>query len=297
VKNVREWSPILPGFGTLAGRYDAALLDLWGVIHDGHRLYPGVADCVAKMRAHAMRILLLSNAPRRSDAIIPQLARLGLAADAYDGVVTSGDAARAAITNGADDWHAQLGRRCFRLGPERDWGLLAGLEDWTIVADLAEADFILTTGLFDDRTETVTTYDGLFAEAVGRGLPMICANPDLVVIRAGERVLCAGSLAAAYEQAGGEVVYHGKPHPSVYRMCFERLEGAPRERIVAIGDSLRTDIAGARGVGIDAVFVTGGIHAEELGLGAGEALDIARLEAVLEEAPARPTAVLPALVW
>ena len=289
--------PILPGFRALAERYDAAILDLWGVIHDGHRLYPGVAACVAEMRARGMRLVLLSNAPRRSDAIVPQLARLGLAADAYDGVVTSGDAARAAIETGADDWHAKLGTRCFRLGPERDWGLLAGLEDWRVVASLAEADFILTTGLFDDKTETVADYGSLFADAVARGLPMICANPDLVVIRDGERVLCAGSLAAAYEQAGGEVVYHGKPHASVYRMCFERLAGVPRERIVAIGDSLRTDIAGAHGVGIDAVFVTGGIHAEELGLVAGETPDPARLEAALAAAPARPTAVLPALVW
>ena len=289
--------PIHAGFSVLKPHYDAAILDLWGVIHDGHQLYVGVAECLSTMRAQGMRILLLSNAPRRSDVVATQLGGLGLDPAAYDGIVTSGDVTREAIAEGIDAWHAALGKAFYRLGPERDRGLMEGLDGWSAAPSLALADFILATGLFDDTTETVADYGPLFAEALGLGLPMICANPDLVVIRRGERVLCAGSLAAAYEKIGGDVVYHGKPHPRVYEVCLARFGGVPRERIVAIGDSLRTDIAGARRAGIDAVFVTGGIHAEELGHEPGGTPSPGQLASLVDGAAHQPTAILPALVW
>jgi len=281
--------PVLAGFGAVSSRYRAALLDLWGVVHDGRRLYPGVADCLAQMRDAGYRIVFLSNAPRRAAPVGRQIERLGIAPGAYDGVMTSGEVTRDAIMHGIDPFHAALGRRFFRLGPERDWGLMEGL-DRVVVDDIADADFILATGLVDDVHESVATYAALFARAIERDLAMICANPDLVVVRNGERVLCAGALAQAYEGQGGRVVYHGKPHPRIYERALAMLRGVPRTAVVAVGDSLRTDIAGARAAGLDALFVTGGIHAEELGLRVGELPSAQRLEAACMR-------VLSHLVW
>ena len=290
-------SKILSGFRDLIKEYDAAIVDLWGVIHDGYNLYPGAGACISEMRNSGISVLFLSNAPRRCSAVINQLTSLGLNKEMYDGVVTSGDATRTAIVSAIDDWHAKLGKKFYRLGPERDWGLMEDLDEWCVVEKLSDAEFILATGLFDDRTETLSDYASFFAEAVDYNLPMICANPDHVVIRNGSRVLCAGALAAAYERAGGEVVYHGKPFFSVYAMCFERLGNIPLRRIVAIGDSLHTDIAGANAAALDTLLIAGGIHAEELGVTRGFGIDKNSLESHLSKGSVRPTFAMPNLVW
>ena len=287
--------PILSDYAPLAARYDAAILDLWGVLHDGRKAYPAALDCLAEMGKVGTRRVLLSNAPRRSHIVVEQTATLGLARDTYDAIVTSGDIARTALA-AALEVGAAWGRRYYHLGPARDVDLLTGL-DYEAVKDVEAADFILNTGLFDDETETADDYADFFRAALARGQPMACVNPDLTVMRGSRAVPCAGALAAAYVALGGHVEAFGKPHASAFEACFAALGGIARERIVMIGDSLRTDIAGAHAAGIDAVFVAGGIHAAELGCAEGEPLDAARLQPLIEASGQTPVAALAALAW
>jgi HAD superfamily hydrolase (TIGR01459 family) len=247
----------LPGMKALAGRYDGAILDLWGVLHDGERPMPGAVDCLGHLREFEWKLVLLSNAPRRAASVAEQVAGFGIPADAYDGIVTSGDLTRAALSQ-PDDWHQSLGTNFFHLGPERDWGLLDGMA-FDRVETPGDCDFILNTGLFDDETETEADYTEMLAAAKKRGTPMICANPDRVVLRGDRRIPCAGAVAAAYEAIGGAVRYHGKPDAGAYDACQLLMPGIPKRRLLAVGDSLTTDIAGASQSGIDSVFVFSGI--------------------------------------
>ena len=255
---------VYPGLAALAERYDGLIVDLWGVIHDGREVYPGVFDCLDRLRRGGRQVVLLSNAPRRATRVMAALGGMGIGSDHVDGLVTSGDVTLMALRRRGDAWHAALGHCFLHLGPARDWGLLQGTGHRE-VGGLEEADFILLSGLYDDESETAEDYRELLLEALRRGLPMICANPDLNVMRGPRLVPCAGSLAAAYEELGGQVRYHGKPHLSAYDLAVERLGGLARSRILVVGDSLRTDIAGAAGAGIDALFVSGGLHADEFG--------------------------------
>lgn len=286
--------PVIAGIGAWAGRYDAAILDLWGVVHDGLTAYPAVPDCLARMRDAGMRILFLSNAPRRSREVVRRLAELGIARTSYDHIITSGDLVRRALSARDDPFYAGLGRDYYRLGPARDWGLMEDLAFRAV--EFERATFILNTGLFEDDTETVADYGDFLTAALARHLPMVCANPDHSVMR-GERLLpCAGALAAAYEGRGGPTSYRGKPDPAAYEACLAAFGGIEPSRILAVGDSLATDIAGARGVGIDAVFVTSGVHAGAVN-GAGPTPDMAALARACEEAGATPTAAMTRLAW
>ncbi len=291
--------PIHHGLSDIADRYDAFVIDLWGVLHDGERAFPEAVACLEQLQAHGKRVLILSNAPRRAESVAARNAELGIARELCDGVMSSGEAAWQHLARRDDPWYRALGRRCHHLGPARDRGMREGL-DFDFVDDPAQADFILNTGTLDFG-DSVARYDDLLRNALARRLPMVCANPDLEVIRGDRREICAGSVALAYEQIGGQVRYHGKPHPEIYEDCFALVdlpEGAPaRDRIAAIGDSLRTDIAGARAAGIDGIFVTGGLQGEEMGADATGNVDAARLTAFCEAAGEAPAAALPMLRW
>jgi HAD superfamily hydrolase (TIGR01459 family) len=287
---------IISGLENLADQYDGAILDLWGVLHDGERPMPGALDCLKRLRAAGWRLVLLSNAPRRAAPVAEQIAGFGIPEDSYDGLITSGDLTRDALAD-PDDWHRALGPRFFHLGPERDWGLLDDLP-YERVEHCKDSNFILNTGLFDDETETEEDYQEFLAEALARQTPMICANPDRVILRGDRRISCAGAVAAAYEVIGGKVQYHGKPDSGAYVACFSRLAGIPKERIVAVGDSLSTDIAGAVRAGIDSVFVFSGIDGGDLrGMLSDAAIHPARLEELLAGASAVPTRALGSFAW
>src|SRR5689334_21492051 len=225
--------PIIDGVAAIADRYDGFILDLWGVMHDGVRAYPGARDCLAALHRRGKRIVILSNAPRRAAQVVVRNAELGIPAELYHGLVTSGEAAWQALHARSDPWHRGLGRHAYCLMPVRDRGLLDGLA-LAEAGSIAEAGFILNTGVESAR-ERIDDFEPVLAEGVAAGLPMLCANPDLVVIRGGVRELCAGSLAARYETLGGFVHYHGKPHEPIYRLCFEQLGIADRRRILEIG--------------------------------------------------------------
>jgi HAD superfamily hydrolase (TIGR01459 family) len=278
----------LKGLADIADRYDGFIVDLWGVIHDGVNPYPGALECLQQL--HGRPVLLLSNAPRRAHAAQKMLRRMGIGDELYSGILTSGEAVWLALRNRSDPWFARLGSRAFLLGPERDRNVLEGL-GLDMAASPEAADFVVNTGPDDERDPTsLAPYLSTLNRCFSARLPMICANPDLEVIRDGARILCAGALAEHYAALGGDVRSIGKPHPAIYDMALRRLGVAP-DRVLAIGDSLRTDIAGAAAAGIDAAWILGGIHGEEL------AGDPERIVAAASALGLSPVACLASFVW
>lgn len=283
--------PILSGLSEIARGYDALLCDVWGVLHNGHAPYLAAADALHRFRAECGPVILLTNAPRPVVDVASLMHRIGVPLDCYDAIVSSGAVAREDVTHRIQ----QAGRslRVYHLGPDRDGGVVGGLDIARV--EIAEADIVLCTGLMDDETETADDYAPLFQEMKARGLAMLCANPDIVVQRGEKLIWCAGALAEAYQKLGGDVVYYGKPHPPIYQSAIalaERIAGRPIRRPLAIGDGADTDIRGANRMGIDAVFVAQGIHAAQLGELAAEGL--AQLFVVPE---AHPRAAMRTLVW
>lgn len=248
---------------------DGAIVDLWGVVHNGVAAFPAALQALDRFKRRGGRVILLSNAPRPSDVVIAQLDRLGVDRALYDGIVTSGDSARAAIA-------ARAGARLYHIGPPRDLPLFEDL-DVERVTGMAKAEAIVCSGLLDDETETAEDYRAVLSEALEAGLPLVCANPDRIVAR-GERVIpCAGAIARLYADMGGAVEWHGKPHGLVYDLTLERLGTAP-DRTLAVGDGIETDIPGANAQGIPALLVTGGVHADLW----GDPADPERLAAQLD---------------
>jgi HAD superfamily hydrolase (TIGR01459 family) len=288
--------PVLPGLETLCAGRDGLILDLWGVIHDGHSAYPGVAEALARIRDAGLATVMLTNAPRLSGPIIETMEGMGLPRDLYGGILSSGDAVHQELRDRTDPAFAALGRRLWHLGPERDRNVFETL-DLDVVEAPEAADFVLNTGpwSFD---ETVADYQARLDRCRAAGLPMVCANPDHVVIREGRKVICAGALATRYAEMGGTVIDRGKPDPAIYDLALERLGVTDRRRVLAVGDGLHTDIRGAAAAGIDAVFVTGGLYAEPLGLTRhGERPDPDRVAALCAAEGVAPIAAIPALVW
>jgi HAD superfamily hydrolase (TIGR01459 family) len=276
------------GLAEVADLYDGFIIDLWGVIHDGVAPYPGALDCLARLGGKP--VLLLSNAPRRAWAARQGLRTLGVEDHFYTDILTSGEATWLALRDRADPWFARLGRRVYHLGPERDLSVLEGLS-LSLVDHPSQADFLLNTGPDDQReSQGIASFVPELEACLHRRLPMICANPDLEIVRGGVRILCAGALAEYYEQRGGDVRSVGKPDPAIYEMA-ESVLGVPRCRVLAVGDSLRTDIAGAARAGIDCVWVLGGLHASMLG-GGWEVVEATAADAGLD-----PLGAVQSLAW
>ena len=286
---------VIGGLRELAPYYDGFILDLWGVIHDGVAPMPGAVDCLRSLMESDKRIILLSNAPRRADDVVRRITRIGVPAGLYHHVMSSGEEAWQHLRRRDDPFYAALGRRCLHIGSERDIEIRHGL-DLEFVDTAEEAEFVLNTGPagWDDRLED---YEPILQLALDRNLPMICANPDIVVMHGNRLALCAGALAKWYEEAGGRVRWHGKPFRSVYDTCVELLGIDDCSRILAVGDSVRTDIAGAAGAGIDSLLIAGGVHAEEFGTAGDRAPDLERIEAVLRAGAYNPVGVARRFTW
>ena len=254
--------PVLQGVSEVADRYEGFILDLWGVVHDGVTVFPGVIDALERLRAAGKKLVFLSNAPRRAHIVAEQLNAFGVTDLLYDGVMSSGEVTWRYLDARPDDWSQSLGQSCLQIGPDRDLGILKGL-DIDPAKSVAEADFILVTGP-NDRMHSAEPYDAMLREAHADGKRMICANPDREVIRGGIRQICAGAIAERYENLGGEVRWHGKPDPTIYEECFQFLKTTNKSGILGIGDSYTTDIKGANMAGLDALLVAGGIHGSDL---------------------------------
>ncbi len=251
---------LIDSFSEIASRYDLVLCDIWGVVHNGVAAYCDACEALTQFRATGGTVILITNAPRPTPWVARQLDHLHVPHEAYDGVMTSGDVSREVVS--------ARGGAVYHIGPERDLSIFDGID--IRFTGIDTADYVVCTGLFDDVTETPDDYDGLLASMHSRALFMLCANPDLVVARGDDLVYCAGAVADRYAAKGGDVLYAGKPHRPIYDAALAKAAAArgaltAGQRTLAIGDSLRTDISGALALGIDALFVAGGIHAEELG--------------------------------
>ena len=274
--------------------YDLVICDIWGVLHNGMRAFEGAHRALKAARDMGKTVVLLSNAPRPYDNILPQLDGLGIPRAAYDAVVTSGDITRERI-------EAKHGAPFYMIGPDRDLPLIVGLDGAR--GPLETAEYVLCTGLFDDNTETPETYDPTLRRMLERSLPMLCANPDLVVERGHELIYCAGAIAERYLGMGGEAMLIGKPHVIAYEAAFAKAEdirGTPigKTRTLGIGDAIRTDIAGARNVGMASLFVASGIHAGEIMDAAGHGrIDEGKLQSFFAAQTVLPDYVGEALAW
>lgn len=278
--------PLIRSIEPLAGGTTAWLVDIWGVIHNGVRPFAEACAACARFREGGGLVVLVSNSPRPRDSVAEQLDRIGVPRTSWDAIVTSGDVARTLIGRYA-------GRPILHLGPERDLATLAGLDVQRVGAESAAA--VVCTGLFDDERETPDDYAATLQLCAARGLPMICANPDVTVERDGRIIYCAGAIARAYEQIGGAVAYAGKPYVPIYKLTFETLEelrpgSADRKRLLAIGDGVHTDIAGAAAAGVPSLFVASGLHAKS-------GLDAAALAALFPAEMPRPIAAMTKLAW
>ncbi len=288
--------PILPGLSALADRYDGFILDLWGTIHDGIRPWAGAVECLFELKRRGKRVLLLSNAPRRSHLAIARLSEMGVPRDHYADVLTSGEAAHDALAARSDPWHAKLGRRCHLLGPRNDDSVLEDVPHER-VERLDDADYIVNVGT-RGRRDVMEQYEAFLADAARRKLPMICCNPDYVVLRGDDRELCAGALSLRYEELGGDVYYHGKPHAPIYAESLKRLGLSEPARVLAVGDALRTDVAGAAAAGMDSVFITStGIMAKAMGIAPFEDPEPAALARMCAAEGHYPTAAIAAFRW
>ncbi len=279
------------GLADIAGGYRYILCDAWGVLHNGLTAYPAASEALVKAREAGLVVFVLTNAPRPKSDVVKQFGRFGVDPGAYDDIVTSGEAARRHLDE-------RGGVKAHYVGPERDLILLDGL-GLELVGE-AEAEIIACTGLFDDDRETPDDYAERMAGWVERGLPFVCANPDKVVER-GDRILwCAGALAERYQAMGGTTVLFGKPHAPIYGAALARFasfvgsEIDPAE-VLAIGDAAETDLRGANAAGIDVLFVTAGIHAEQFG--PREAPDEAAVTSFLAGHRLGARAFMPHLAW
>ncbi|WP_339107874.1 TIGR01459 family HAD-type hydrolase [Thioclava sp. GXIMD4216] len=282
---------IVQSLAEISASYDALFCDLWGCLHNGVTAYPAAVAALQAFRAKGGRVVLLTNAPRPAEFVKERFARMAIPDDAWDLIVSSGDAAQDAMFAGA------VGRKIWHLGPEKDNGFFTSIPaEWEGRAKIErvsfeEAEGIVCTGPFDEETETPEDYRATFLAAKTRGLKMLCANPDLVVDMGDKRIYCAGALAELYEDMGGDAIYCGKPHPPIYDLARRKLSasfGLPEDgRILAIGDGILTDVAGAAGEGLDCLFVTGGLAAEAFGPDV-EAPDSDKLEPWLDDQQQAP---------
>jgi HAD superfamily hydrolase (TIGR01459 family) len=263
---------ILRSLADLSGRYDAVFCDLWGCLHNGEVAFPAAVAALQGFRSNGGRVVLLTNAPRPTSSVIKQLDALGAPRDCWDIVVTSGDAAQMGMLSGA------VGRRVHHIGAPKDEPFFTDFaEDLAAYAKtqapitrvaLKEAEGIVCTGLNDDLTETPDDYRAALLLGKTLGLPMLCANPDIIVDMGDKRLYCAGALAQVYEEMGGTTLYFGKPHPPIYDLARRRLTevtGHSDPQILCIGDGISTDIQGGMSEGLDTLFITGGLEANRFG--------------------------------
>jgi HAD superfamily hydrolase (TIGR01459 family) len=281
---------LIPGLSRLAGRYEVLLCDVWGVVHNGREAFSAACEALIRWRADVGPVILITNAPRPEAAVAVQLEGLGAPREAWTAIATSGDVSRDLLA-------ARAPGPAWRIGPPKDDPLFEGLG--LEFSGPEEATFIACSGPNDEDTETPEDYRETLAAAAARCLPMICANPDVVVQRGDRLIYCAGALAQLYQTLGGHVIEAGKPSAPIYDLALAHAErGArakiDRKRVLVIGDGLATDLAGARAQALDALFVADGIHAAEVMVESGGIDETALNRLLMEFAPAY---VIESLVW
>ena len=278
--------PLIHSIAPLASGTNAWLVDVWGVIHNGVKPFMDACTACSRYREEGGIVVLVSNSPRPNAGVAAQLDGIGVPRTSWDAIVTSGDVARTLIER-------YSGRPILHIGPERDLATLAGLDLQRV--GVGDAEAIVCTGLFDDEHDTPDDYAAMLQQCLARGLPMICANPDVMVERGGRIIYCAGAIARAYEARGGKVEFAGKPYTPIYTLTFSLLEelklgSADKAKLLAIGDGISTDIAGAGAAGVRSVFVASGVHVKG-------GLDAKAIEGLFPPGSPRPVAAMGKLAW
>lgn len=278
-------------FSALAPDYDVVLSDVWGVVHNGVAAFPAACEALTRFRDKGGTVVLITNAPRPNGVVASQIAQFGAPRSIYDAIVASGDVTRSEIEK-------RPGQTLLHVGPQRDLAIFDGLD--VTFAPVETADYVICSGLFHEDTETPEDYRPLLEKMLARKLFMVCGNPDVVVERGETLLYCAGAIADLYAKMGGEVLYAGKPYAPIYDLAVKLAEQArgkkvEKKRVLAIGDSVRTDFSGAASYGIDCLFVTAGIHSAEFG--GREDPDPDAVERVLIAAGGKPRAIARKLAW
>lgn len=278
IQRIKRLDELLPN-------YDVILCDVWGVLHNGVDAWTQAYKALMRARDAGVKVVLITNAPRPAPKVIEQLGLLGVPAETFDAVVTSGDVTRALIEKGS--------KKIFHLGPKRDTSIYDGLN--VDLVDVSDAEVIVCTGLFDDDTETPDDYADQLQQMKNRNLPFVCANPDIVVEKGDRLIFCAGALARAYAELGGQTHIAGKPHKPIYDEAIRKAEeflgrSVDRSRILAIGDGMPTDVKGAMDNKLDLLFISDGIHSREYGQPG--APDDSKLDAYLDAQNATPVATM-----
>jgi HAD superfamily hydrolase (TIGR01459 family) len=282
------------GMSALAARYDGFILDQWGVLHDGTRPYAGAAECLQRLRAAGKRIVVLSNSGKREAENLRVMGRMGFDVGFLERCVCAGEEARRAIEARADPFHRALGRRCFAFTRGGDRAVLEGI-GLEFVARVEHADFLAVLGI-DSPQRSLADYENELVAGVARGLPMVCANPDIARLTPQGLVDAQGVLAVRYQALGGRVFYHGKPYPAIYRSCLAALACRP-EKVLMVGDSVDHDVLGAARSGIASALIPGAVHGPELGVAWGELPDENAWRAFAAKASAQPEYLLAAFNW
>lgn len=280
------------GLGVLSDGLALVIMDLWGCVHDGITAYPAALDALAQLKARKIPVALVSNAPRRTEVLKPRLRQLGVTDDLYAGIYTSGEMIWQHLKSRSDSAYAALGRKVYAIVADHDRPFFDGL-GLTVTDDIGEADFVLAIGVADEFV-TVADFTPVLDIARARNLPLLCANPDLIVHRGGIAEICAGAIAEEYARMGGQVLIEGKPYPGIYRKVIADFGITDPKTVLGVGDALRTDVAGAAGIGARSLFLAGGIHHADLLRGPD--IDRAVLDHLTLQVP-RPTYALPYLAW
>lgn len=286
--------PAFASLAPLAARFDGFILDQWGVLHDGTVPYAGAAGCLAQLRAAGKRIVILSNSGRSEADNLELMRSMGFDTGLLDRFVSAGEDARSALAERRPPFHSALGPRCYAITRGGDRALLEGI-GLEFVDNVAEADFIAAVG-HDSPQRNVADYEPVLREGIARRLPLVCANPDLARFTPNGLIEAVGLLAQRYEALGGEVFYHGKPHPPIYRSCLAAL-GCAADRVIAVGDSVEHDVLGASRVGLASALIPGGVHGEALGVPWGALPTQERWRSFAANAPAKPDYLLGGFVW
>ena len=284
---------ILAGLRDIADTFDLVILDLWGCVHDGIKPYPGALDCLQRLKEAGKVVAITSNAPRRATGVMGKLAEMGIARALYNDLFSSGEETWRYLKSRPDGLAQRLGLRAYPIITDRDLDILEGL-DLDLVDDVTKASFVLVTGVADDKVKAAD-FDDVLRAAFRANLPMVCANPDLLVHRGGIEEICAGAIAERYEVMGGRVVYHGKPHRKIYEIIFKAFGIANPKRAIGIGDSFRTDIRGAQEMGAQSALIAAGIHRIELSKGGR--VDPGQVAALGKQLGVTPDYALPFLAW
>ncbi|MBT8359357.1 MAG: TIGR01459 family HAD-type hydrolase [Deltaproteobacteria bacterium] len=279
----------IAGISEIQDCYDAFITDIWGVLHDGTKTYPGVIDSLRSLQDCGKKVLLLSNSGRRAKVVCADLKGFDILPGLYNSLVTSGELTHLALRYDLDG--KNLGSHYFLFGSER-----YGLSDGLMIRrtdDPTAAEFVLTIGV-EGNPQSTDIYQKTLELLARRGLTMVCANPDVLVNRNSVLGIGPGALAAHYEKRGGRVIYFGKPFKTIYQYCLQQLPGIAHDRIVTIGDSLRTDIAGARNSGLDSILVGTGLHCQEF---ATIPPDTRKLKMRCKAEDTFPTMIMGGFIW